>query len=51
MLLLHDYKHHIYNQLIESGGLVLPYAIPEMSGMGTPEELEKYLKKTKEQQL
>ncbi len=33
----------VYNQLIKDGGLVLPYAIPEMLGMGTPEELKKFL--------
>ena len=33
----------VYNQLIEKGGMVLPYAIPQMLGMGTPEELEKFL--------
>lgn len=33
----------VYNQLIEKGGVVLPYAIPQMMGMGTPEELDKFL--------
>ena len=33
----------VYNQAIESGGMILPYAIPQMLGMGTPEELEKFL--------
>tara|TARA_R100000734_G_C3317414_1_gene110542 strand:- start:302 stop:1018 length:717 start_codon:yes stop_codon:yes gene_type:complete len=33
----------VYNQLIEKGGMVLPYAIPQMHGMGTPEELNKFL--------
>lgn len=33
----------VYNQLIEKGGVVLPYAIPQMMGMGTPEELDRFL--------
>ena len=33
----------VYNQLIESGGMVLPYAMPQMIGMGTPEELDRFL--------
>jgi len=33
----------VYNQLIKKGGIVLPYAVPQMLGMGTPEELDKFL--------
>ena len=33
----------VYNQLIQKGGTVLPYAIPQMVGMGTPDELDNFL--------
>lgn len=33
----------VYNELIEEGKTILNYPIPRMFGLGTPEDLEKYL--------
>ena len=34
----------VYNQLLDNGGFVIPYPVPRMIGMGTPEELDIFLK-------
>lgn len=34
----------VYNELIQNGGKVYNYPIAEMKGLGTPEDLEKFLK-------
>jgi len=34
----------VYNELILNGGLVLPFFVNKMHGLGTPEDLEEYLK-------
>jgi dTDP-glucose pyrophosphorylase len=38
----------VYNELIEKGGVVRNYPIAEMCGLGTPEDLDKFLKTHKE---
>lgn len=35
----------VYNELIEDGGTVYSYPVVEMMGLGTPDDLEKYLSK------
>lgn len=32
-----------YNMLIENGGMVLPYLVSKMHGVGTPEQLKEYI--------
>ena len=35
----------VYNEAIADGKKILPYHVKEMWGLGTPEELDKYLNK------
>jgi len=34
----------VFNELIENGDRILNYPVPKMMGLGTPEDLEVYLK-------
>ena len=34
----------VYNELIKDGKTLLPYFVDKMHGLGTPEDLRKYLK-------
>ena len=33
----------VYNELIEGGSIIYPYPVVEMRGLGTPEELERFI--------
>tara|TARA_B100000315_G_C14581435_1_gene590699 strand:- start:635 stop:1336 length:702 start_codon:yes stop_codon:yes gene_type:complete len=35
----------VYNELIDQGSIIYPYPVAEMLGLGTPEELERFLEK------
>lgn len=34
----------VYNEMIQDGKTILPYPVAEMKGLGTPEDLERFLK-------
>ncbi len=38
------YNAPVYNQLIESGRKIVPFMVDEMHGIGTPEDLNEYLR-------
>ena len=35
----------VYNELIKDGKTLIPFYVDKMNGLGTPEDLEKYLSK------
>ena len=34
----------VYNELIQSGGTIIPFYVNKMHGLGTPEDLQNYLR-------